>query len=250
MFGAIIYLPFYLQVARGVSPTVSGLLLLPLMAGVFTSSIASGQVISRLGRYKVFPVVGTALMTLGMWQFSTLGAHTSSALAAFYMVVTGVGLGGVMQVLVLAVQNGVEYRDLGTATALATFFRSMGGAFGTAVFGAILADRIVPNLVRALPVRLPPARLHELVTVLTAAPSAINAQPGAVRRPIVAAYVHSIDTVFLVAVPIAALAFLASLVLPEIRLRRSIRTAVAPEAAEVPPRAPDAPGAPSVLEPS
>ena len=135
MFGAIIYLPVYLQVVRGVSPTVSGLMLLPIMAGLFTASIASGQIIARIGRYKIFPILGTGLMTVGMGLFSTLSVHTSFLVTSAFMLVTGLGLGLVMQVLILAVQNGVDYKDLGTATSLAAFFRSMGGAFGTALLG-------------------------------------------------------------------------------------------------------------------
>ena len=151
MFGAIIYLPVYLQVVRGVSPTTSGLMLLPIMAGLFIASIGSGQIIARIGRYKIFPIVGTALMTIGMWLFSTLTIGTPFLVTSAFMLISGFGLGLVMQVLILAVQNGVDYKDLGTATSLSAFFRSMGGAFGTALLGAVLNDRLIGNLTKALP---------------------------------------------------------------------------------------------------
>jgi MFS family permease len=139
MFGAITYLPQYMQVVRGQSPTESGLQLLPLMAGLLITSAASGILISRWGRYKIFPVAGTAVMTLGMWLLSHLAVDTPALHYTLFMFVLGVGIGGVMQVLVIAVQNVVPYRDLGVATSGATFFRSIGGSFGTAVFGAIFA---------------------------------------------------------------------------------------------------------------
>jgi EmrB/QacA subfamily drug resistance transporter len=150
MFGAITYLPQYMQVVKGASPTSSGLQLLPLMAGLLLTSILSGILISRWGRYKVFPIVGTALMTVGMYLLSHLGVTTSTLAASAYMFVLGVGIGAVMQVLVIAVQNVVPYADLGIATSGATFFRSIGGSFGTAAFGAIFASQLSGNLARYL----------------------------------------------------------------------------------------------------
>jgi EmrB/QacA subfamily drug resistance transporter len=135
MFGAITYMPQYLQVVRGISPTGSGLQLVPMMLGLLITSVGSGRLISRFGRYKVFPVVGTALMTLGMYLLSLQGVGTAAWQTFVFLFVLGVGIGGVMQVLVIAVQNAVSYEDLGVATSGATFFRSIGGSFGTAVFG-------------------------------------------------------------------------------------------------------------------
>jgi EmrB/QacA subfamily drug resistance transporter len=221
MFGAIIYLPVYLQVVRGVSPTVSGLMLLPIMAGVFTASIGSGQVIARIGRYKVFPVVGTGLVTIGMGLFSTLTVHTSFLLTSVFMLITGFGLGLVMQVLILAVQNGVDYKDLGTATSLAAFFRSMGGAFGTALLGAVLNDRLVSNLTTALPASARP-HVAEIARQIVGSPAQLKLLPPAIHTAATVAYVHTIDTVFLIATPVIALGFLLSLALPEIRLRKTI----------------------------
>ncbi len=150
MFGAITYLPAFFQVVRGISPTISGLYLLPLMAGLLLVSIASGQIISKTGKYRFFPIAGTALMTLGLYLLHLMGVHTSTALDALYMLVLGMGIGGVMQVLVIIVQNGVPHSELGVATSGATFFRSIGGSFGTAIFGAIFANVLVGNLARHL----------------------------------------------------------------------------------------------------
>ena len=151
LFGSVTYFPLYLQVVKGVSPTASGLQMLPMMGGMLTTSIISGQLISRTGRYKVFPLVGTAVMTLGLFLISRLTPASSTALASSLMLVLGIGLGMVMQVLVIAVQNAVDYRDLGVATSGATLFRLIGGSLGTAVLGAIFAGRLTANLAQMLP---------------------------------------------------------------------------------------------------
>src|SRR5690348_14111183 len=140
MFGAIAYLPQYMQIVKGVSPTISGLRLLPLMAGLLTTSIISGRLVSRWGRYRIFPIVGTAVMTVGLYLLSHLAVDTSVWLSSLYMLVLGAGLGASLQVLVVAVQNAVSYTDLGAATGGATFFRSIGGSFGTATFGAVFSN--------------------------------------------------------------------------------------------------------------
>jgi EmrB/QacA subfamily drug resistance transporter len=222
MFGAIIYLPVYLQVVKGVSPTVSGLMLIPLMVGMLSASITSGQIIARIGRYKIFPVVGTAVMTVGMFLFSLLGVHTSDAVDSLYMFIVGVGLGLVMQVLVLAVQNGVDYKDLGTATSMSNFFRSMGGAFGTAILGAILTDRLDGNLLSALPAAAKP-HLAQIARSIVGSPASLKKLSPVVHGAAVQAYVHTIDTVFRVATPVVLLAFVFALFLPEIRLRATVR---------------------------
>jgi EmrB/QacA subfamily drug resistance transporter len=214
LFGVITYLPVFLQVAKGTNPTNSGLQLLPLMAGLIVMSTVSGLLISRWGRYKVFPVAGTATMTIGLYLLSTVGAGTSDSAMYLYMVITGIGLGGVMQVLVIAVQNAVPHRDLGVATAGATFFRSIGGSFGTAVFGAIFANLLHGRLA---------AHLHGLSVPkgigATISPAELAHLTPPVRAAIVAAYSSTVDTVFLVAVPIAAVAFALTWLLPEVRLR-------------------------------
>src|SRR4051795_8105549 len=139
LFGALTYLPLFQQVVRGATPTESGLQLVPVMAGVLIASIASGQIISRTGRYKAWPVAGTAIACAGMFALSTMDAATSTGAAAAFMFVLGLGLGMVMQVLVLAVQNAVPYEQLGVATSGATLFRSIGGGQGVAATGALVS---------------------------------------------------------------------------------------------------------------
>ncbi len=217
MFGAITYLPVFLQVAKGASPTGSGMQMLPMMAGVLVTSIGSGFLISRWGRYKVFPVVGTAVMTVGLYLMSTVGVATPDGLMYLYMVLFGAGLGGVMQVLVIAVQNAVQHRDLGIATAGATFFRQIGGSFGTAVFGAIFANLLGGRLVSALHGAHIPAGLEGSVN-----PADLRKLPPNLLGGVMEAYASTISTVFLVAVPIAAVAFLLTWLLPEIQLRRTV----------------------------
>ncbi len=216
MFGAITYLPAFFQVVRGISPTISGLYLLPLMAGLLLVSITSGQLISKTGKYRFFPIAGTALMTIGLYLLHLMGVHTSTGLDALYMLVLGMGIGGVMQVLVIIVQNGVPHRELGVATSGATFFRSIGGSFGTAIFGAIFANVLVGNLAKHLHgVSLP----HGFSSA-DATPALLNHLPAAVHAGFVAGYAESIQTVFLVAVPIAALAFLATWLIPQVELKQ------------------------------
>jgi EmrB/QacA subfamily drug resistance transporter len=217
MFGALTFLPLYLQVVKGVNPTVSGLRLFPLMAGLLMTSIGSGFLISRWGRYKVFPILGTAITTAGLFLLSRMGASTSTVASSLSMFVLGIGLGGVIQVLIIAVQSAVDYKDLGTATAGATFFRSMGGSFGTAVFGAIFANVLTANLAKHLiGVRLPGG-----VTGASVSPQALARLPMTAHSAFTDAYAHSLQTVFLIAVPIAAVAFLLAWLLPEIELRRT-----------------------------
>ena len=215
MFGAIAYLPAFFQVARGISPTISGLYLLPLMLGLLIMSISSGQVISRTGKYRYFPIAGTAMMTLGLFLLHLMGVSTPTYLDALYMLVLGLGLGSVMQVLVIIVQNGVPHSELGVATSGATFFRSIGGSFGTAIFGAIFSNVLIGNLV---------SHLHGLslpkgFSAADATPATLGHLPRLVHLGFVSGYAESIQTVFLIAVPIAALAFLASWLIPQVELR-------------------------------
>jgi EmrB/QacA subfamily drug resistance transporter len=222
MFGAIIYLPVYLQVVKGVSPTISGLELLPLMVGLLGASISSGRAISRRGRYKIFPVVGTAITTVAMVLLSFLRANSSDLEISVFLFILGVGIGLVMQVLVLAVQNGVDYKDLGTVTSLSNFFRSMGGAFGTAILGAVLTDRLDGNLLAVLPAAARP-HIKQLGQAIVGSPASLKRLPSPIHTAAVQAYVHSIDTVFLVAAPITLVAFFLALALPEIKLRTTVR---------------------------
>jgi len=225
MFGAITFLPLFLQIVDGVDPTISGLRLLPLMAGLLITSIGSGLLISRYGRYKIFPILGTAIMTVGLFLLSLMGAGTGTALSSAYMFVLGAGLGGVMQVLVIAVQNAVRHEDLGAATSGATFFRQMGGSFGTAVFGAIFANVLGGNLARSLRGVHLPAGLSSA----SVSPAALAKLPPSAHHGYVLAYAHSLQTVFLIAVPIAAVALVLTFLLPEIALRRTIGAASEPD---------------------
>jgi EmrB/QacA subfamily drug resistance transporter len=221
MFGAIAYLPQYMQIVKGSSPTISGLRLLPLMAGLLTTSIVTGRLVSRWGRYRVFPIVGTAVMTLGLYLLSHLGVATSDWLSSLYMLVLGAGIGASLQVLVVAVQNAVSYADLGAATGGATFFRSIGGSFGTAIFGAVFANVLPGNLA---------ASLHGLslprgVTAASGASPAVLARlPATVHAGYISGYATSLQTVFLVAVPFGALAFLLSWTLKDVPLRTTTGT--------------------------
>ncbi len=151
MFGTITFLPLYFQVVRGASPTGSGLDLLPLMAGLLIASIVGGQIVSRTGKYRVFPIVGTAIMTVGLFLLSRLSPETSTLEAAAWMFVTGIGIGMVMQVLVVAVQNAVDYQELGVATSGNTLFRNIGSSVGTAIIGTIFATELASQLRAAFP---------------------------------------------------------------------------------------------------
>lgn len=218
MFGSITYLPLFFQVVRGESPTISGLELLPLMVGLLILSIASGQIISRTGRYRIFPIAGTALTTIGLVLLSRMGIGTSPVLAALYMLILGMGLGSVMQVLVLIVQNAVPHSELGVATSGATFFRSIGGSFGAAIFGAIFSNVLVGNLVR----HLGSAKLPQGLSSSSITPAILAKLPPAVHHGLSAAYAQSIQTVFIIAAPIAVIAFFASWLIPQLELRTSM----------------------------
>ena len=216
LFGSVTYIPLYLQVVRGASATQSGLEMLPLMAGVLIASIGSGQVISRVGRYKIFPIVGTGLMVVGMLLLARLTPGTSTLLADLYMLVLGLGLGFVMQVLILAVQNAADYRNLGVATASATLFRSMGGTVGVPIFGAIFTNQFASKLAS----RLPPGAAGQLPSHL--GPGEIDKLPPAIHDPYVDAYASSLHPVFLIAAGLAAAAFGLSWLLEERPLRQTV----------------------------
>ncbi|HEY2292120.1 MAG TPA: MFS transporter [Thermoanaerobaculia bacterium] len=218
MFGSITYFPVFLQVVRGVSPTASGMQMLPMMGGMLITSMLSGQLISRTGRYKLFPILGTGIMTAGLFLLSRLSLDTGAWLTSAYILLLGVGLGSVMQVLVIAVQNAVEYRDLGVATSGATLFRLIGGSFGTAVLGAIFAARLTANLARSMP----SGAGHPSGAARMSAEALANLPP-AVRAAYSQAFTDSLNTVFLVAAVVCAAGFLFAWLLPE----RPLRTTVA-----------------------
>src|SRR5580692_3953645 len=205
MFGALSFRPLFLQVVHGVSPTISGVYLLPMVLGLLITSIGSGQLIARTGRYKIFPIIGTALMAIALGLLSTLDQNTATWVMNVYFFLLGFSLGLILQVLVIAVQNSVDYADLGTATAGATFFRSIGGAFGTAVFGAIFTNQLVHNLASTLHgIHLPPGFS---VAAIEANRHLLTRLPAAVQHDILHAYSISLHPLFLTAVPIALVAF-------------------------------------------
>jgi len=218
LFGSVTYLPVYLQVAKGASPTKSGLQMLPMMGGMLLTSISSGQLISRTGRYKMFPVIGTAVMSLGLLLLSQMTPATSTLAASGIMLIMGLGLGMVMQVLVIAVQNAVDYRDLGVATSGATLFRLIGGSVGTAVLGAIFATRLGGELARRLPAAAEGAPGPG--SAITAELLASLSPP--VRAAYAAAFSASLDVVFLVATIVALVGFVLTWLLPERPLRATL----------------------------
>ncbi|SCL57331.1 drug resistance transporter, EmrB/QacA subfamily [Micromonospora citrea] len=227
MFGSIIFIPLYLQIVKGASPTRSGLLMLPMMAGVIVTSVLTGRAMSRIGRYKWFPVAGAAVLLVGMLLFTRLEVGTSLWVAFGFMVVIGVGLGLCMQSLILAVQNAVSMRDLGAGTSAATFFRSLGGSFGVAILGAVLSSRLTSELAGRLPgaiAQLPPQQQAAVAAsggadVSVNDPATILALPAPVRAAVQAAFVESLHLVFLTTGLIAIVAVLVTLALPNEKLR-------------------------------
>ena len=224
LFAAIVFLPVFLQLVSGASATGSGLLVLPLLASSAFSTIAAGRIMSRTGRYKVFPVVGLAAMAAGLLLFSTLGATGSRVTAALFMVVFGAGFGMVTQILVVAIQNAVEPREIGTATAAANLFRALGGSVGVAVYGAIFTS----GLRHWLPLELP-HRVSRGITAtgIQATPGRIHVLSPTVQHGIAHAVGNSLHEVFIVAAPIALLGFVVVLLLREKPLRG--RASAAPQ---------------------
>jgi EmrB/QacA subfamily drug resistance transporter len=222
LFGAVTYLPLFLQVVKGATPTGSGLQLLPLMGGLLVTSILSGQLITRTGRYKPFPIAGTAVMTVGLYLLSTMSPSSSRLAISLFMFILGLGLGMVMQVLILAVQNAVDYADLGVATSGATLFRSIGGSLGTAVLGAIFANRLTSELKSVLPAGSngsPPAHAG---TGGQVNPQAIAKLPSVLRLGYLHAFTNALSTVFLVASAFAVLAFAFSWFIRQLPLRETV----------------------------
>jgi EmrB/QacA subfamily drug resistance transporter len=234
LFGSVTYLPLFLQVVKGDSPTTSGLRMIPMMGGMLVSSIVSGQLISRRGRYKSFPIIGTAVMVIGLFMLSRVREETSITSTSLVMMVLGLGLGMVMQVLVLAAQNAVDYKDLGVATSGATLFRLIGGSVGTAVLGAIFASDLHERLAATL---LPGSGAG--TDGANVSPGAIAQLPEGVRHLYTAGFTGSLNTVFLVATFIGFTGFVLAWMLPEKPLRDTVAAragAVNEEIGEVFPR--------------
>jgi EmrB/QacA subfamily drug resistance transporter len=218
LFGSVTYLPLFLQVVLGATPTGSGLQILPLMGGLLITSISSGQIISRTGRYKPFPIAGTAIMVVGLGLLSTMDPQTTRAEASAFMFILGLGLGLVMQVLVLAVQNAVDYKDLGVATSGATLFRSIGGSVGTAILGSIFSNRLTAELASSLR----GTGAGSLGTGASLNTAALKKLPPAIHADYLSAFTSALSTVFVVAAGVAVVAFLLSWALQQRTLRETV----------------------------
>jgi EmrB/QacA subfamily drug resistance transporter len=245
MFGGLAALPLYLQIVKGHTPTESGLLMLPLTAGLMSGSIVSGQFISRTGRYKIFPIAGSALFTLGMFLLHTIDVDTSIGLVSAYAAIFGLGLGFNMQTLVLAIQNSVPPQDMGVATSSATFFRQMGGTLGTAVFLSVLFGSVLGNIKDAFAAATRSPAFQQALTdpsvtgnpanqpvlqLLKGGPAAggglslddssfIGRLDPRLARPVLEGFAHSMDLVFTIGAAVLAIAFVVSFFLPEEKLR-------------------------------
>lgn len=220
LFGAVSFLPLYLQLATGASPTMSGLLLLPMMAGMLVTSIGSGQVIAKTGQYRWYPVIGTALAGFGMYLLSQINVSTPQWSSSLDMVLLGAGIGLVMQVMVLAAQNSAAQADMGAATSAVSFSRSIGGSFGVALFGSVLATHLVSSLRASLPAStLHSAALRSGQALESLTPATLKTMPTTVRHDVVAAYAHGIGAVFAYAVPAMVIGFGVSLLLRSVPLR-------------------------------
>ncbi|SHH76811.1 MFS transporter [Streptomyces sp. 3214.6] len=211
LFGAASYLPTFLQMVDGASATESGLLMLPMMGGIVGASVLSGQLITHTGRYKIYPVLGSALAALGMWLLSRLQADTPRLQYSLWMAVLGAGIGLVMPVLVLAVQNSVRPADLGTATSANTYFRQIGGSVGAAVFGTLFAGRLADALRETLPARAG-AGLPDPESLT---PQRVHALPPALRDACIRAYADAMPGIFLYLVPVLVLGLLIACFLKE-----------------------------------
>ncbi|AXL91953.1 MFS transporter [Streptomyces sp. CB09001] len=236
LFGAASYLPTFLQMVDGASATESGLLMLPMMGGIVGASIISGQLISRTGHYRIHPILGSALSVLGMWLLSRLGTDTSRLHYSIWMAVLGAGIGLVMPVLVLAVQNSVRPTDLGTATSANNYFRQIGGSVGAAVFGTLFAGRLTDALADRIPaeagVDLPDA---EAIT-----PQLVHSLPPAMRDAYIGAYADAMPRIFLYLVPVLVLGLLIALFLKEKPLVSHNAPVTDPETAQHAQHAPQA----------
>jgi EmrB/QacA subfamily drug resistance transporter len=219
MFAAILYIPEYQQIVRGFSPTESGLMTMPLVGGLLVSMITSGRLMTKHGRYRIFPIVGTLILTFGLWLFSHITLTTSEWIIGVWMVVVGIGLGCFMQVMTLAVQNSVERAHLGTATSTATFFRSLGSSFGGAIFGAILTSRLAHHLAQVLPNQAAGPSLTK--SIQTGGTTAIHSLPPAVASKVLQAFASSFHDMFLLVIPVSLLTFVVALFLKEVPLRGS-----------------------------
>ncbi len=237
MFGAIVMLPLYFQVVKGYSATSAGLKLIPLMLGIVSTSIVSGKMISKHGHYKRFPIMGTAIMTVGILLMTRLQIDTPYWQISIYAIMVGAGLGLSMQTVVIALQNAVDFKDMGVATSSNTFFRSLGSVFGTAIFGSILTNRVghymasgFADLGKTNPSALAGFDKSQLET-LTTNTAILKTFPPVIKNTALEAFVNSFHVVFYAAAPVTLLGFLLALMLRETPLRTTKDYAAAREEA-------------------
>ena len=214
MFGALTFLPLFQQTVQGESPTVSGLMLTPMMLGVTVTSIVAGQVTTRTGRYKIFPILGGAIMGLGLFLLTNLDVHTTKLASAFYYVVLGLGMGFLMQMVSLIAQNSVEQRDMGVASSARMFFQQIGGSLGVAAFGAVFARKLTESLASAAG-----GRLHVSASGGQLNPATVNSLPAVIKHDVFNAIAHAVQGIFIWALPAALLIFVLALFIKEVPLR-------------------------------
>jgi EmrB/QacA subfamily drug resistance transporter len=213
MFGAMTFLPLYQQTVQHASPTVSGLLLIPMMLGATVTSLIAGQLTVKTGKYKALPIIGGGVMTAGMLLLANLGPATSRLTTMSYFVVFGIGMGFLMQITTLIAQNSVEPRDMGVASSSRAFFQQIGGSIGVSIFGAVFIRTLHTSLSASLP-GAPSALSGNQIN-----PASVQHLPGQLRDAVFAGISHGIDTVFMWAAPGAALVFLLAWMIKEIPLR-------------------------------
>jgi EmrB/QacA subfamily drug resistance transporter len=213
LFGALTFLPLYQQTVQHLSPTTSGLMLIPMMLGSTVTALISGQVTTKTGRYKALPIIGAGMMTVGMYLLTGLGLHTSLVTMGFYFAVIGLGMGFLMQITTLVAQNSVAPQEMGVASSARTFFQQIGGSLGVAAFGAVFARRLVESLTAHLP------GAHVSVKGAQINPATVNHLPVLVREDFFVAITHAVTGVFWLVVPAAAIVFLLAWLIREVPLR-------------------------------
>ncbi len=219
MFAAILYIPEYQQVVRGYTPIKSGLLTIPLVIGLFIASLVSGRLISKYGKYRPYPILGSLILILGLWLFSHLSLSTSEVVLSTWMIVLGAGVGLLLQVPILAVQNSVPFNQMGAGTSTATFARSIGSSFGGAIFGTILLTGLNSNLVKLLP----HAKVAFNTSALAGGTGSLAGVPVFVQYDILRAFVGAFHNLFVYSLPLAGVLLIISFLLKEAPLRESVR---------------------------
>jgi len=214
MFGAMTFLPLYQQTVQGESPTVSGLALTPMMLGVTVTSIVAGQVTTKTGRYKVFPILGGGIMAVGLYLLTGLGIGTTRLTSALYYVVLGLGMGFLMQMVSLIAQNSVEQKDMGVASSARMFFQQIGGSLGVAAFGAIFARQLTASLAAVTG-----PGVHISASGGQLDPARVNSLPALIRHDVFSAIAHAVQHVFIWAVPAAVVIFVLAWFIKEVPLR-------------------------------